>query len=178
MLKISEVKTTPSLALFSELVELVQDSVNGGASLGWTQTPSTKDARNYWAQVLEGVGRGERLLFVATDDHVCAGAVQLCFSAKQNASHRGEIQKLMVHSQFRRRGIAQALMNSLENAAAARGLTLLALDTVTGGETEQFLRQTGWQYAGSIPDFARSTKGTLEPTSIFWKKLAPAAGEM
>jgi acetyltransferase len=177
VLKISEVKTTPSLALFSELVELLQDAVKGGASIGWTQEPTTKEARNYWTEVLEGVGRGERLLFVATDDHVCAGAVQLCFSPKQNARHRGEVQKLLVHSQFRRRGIGQALMNALENAAASRGLSLLVLDTITGGEPEQFYRQTGYQYAGTIPDFARSTGGKLEATSIFWKKLAPAAGE-
>ncbi len=177
MLKISELKTTPSLELFAELVELVQDSVNGGASIGWTQTPSTKEARNYWSEVLEGVGRGERLLFVATDDHVCAGAVQLCFSPKQNANHRGEVQKLMVHSQYRRRGVGQALMTALENAAAARGLSLLVLDTMTGGDPEQFLRQVGYQYAGTIPDFARATNGKLEATSIFWKKLSPAAGE-
>lgn len=177
MLKISELKTPPSLELFVELVELVQDAVGGGASIGWTQVPSTKDARNYWTEVLEGVGRGERLLFVATDDHVCAGAVQLCFTHKQNGRHRGEVQKLMVHSQYRRRGIGQALMNALENAAAARGLTLLVLDTISGGAPEQFYRQAGYTLSGTIPDFARSTTGQLEPTAVYWKKLSPAAGE-
>jgi ribosomal protein S18 acetylase RimI-like enzyme len=178
VLKISELKTTPSLELFAELVELVQDSVGGGASLGWTDVPGTKEARDYWTQVLEGVGRGERLLFVATDDHVCAGAVQLCFASKQNARHRGEVQKLMVHSQYRRRGIGQALMTALENAAAARGLTLLVLDTIAGGEPESFYRQCGYTLSGTIPDFARSTGGKLEPTAIYWKKLSAAAGEM
>jgi acetyltransferase len=178
VLKISELKTTPNLELFSELVELVQDAVGGGASIGWTHVPDTKEARDYWTEVLEGVGRGERQLFVATDDHVCAGAVQLCLAPRQNARHRGEVQKLMVHSQFRRRGIGQALMNSLENAAAARGLTLLVLDTIVGGEPESFYRQAGYTLAGTIPEFARSTQGRLEPTAIYWKKLSAAAGEM
>lgn len=177
MLKISEVKTAPSLELFAELVELVQDAVGGGASVGWTQVPTTKEARNYWTEVLEGAGRGERLLFVATDDHVCAGAVQLCFTHKQNGRHRGEVQKLLVHSQYRRRGIGQALMNALENAAAARGLTLLVLDTVSGSQPEQFYRRAGYEFSGTIPDFARSTEGRLEPTAIYWKRLSPAAGE-
>jgi ribosomal protein S18 acetylase RimI-like enzyme len=176
--KISELKTTPSLELFAELVELVQDSVGGGASIGWTEVPGTKAARDYWTEVLEGVGRGERLLFVATDDHVCAGAVQLCFTHKQNGRHRGEVQKLMVHSQYRRRGVGQALMTALENAAAARGLTLLVLDTIAGGEAESFYRQAGYTLSGTIPDFARSTQGKLEPTAIYWKKLSAAAGEM
>lgn len=177
MLKISELKTTPSLELFSELVELVQDAVAGGASLGWTATPSTKDARNYWTEVLEGVARGERLLFVATDDHVCAGAVQLCFSTKPNAKHRGEVQKLMVHSQFRRRGIGQALLTALENAAAARGLTLLVLDVRSGDPGETFYRQAGYQFVGQIPGFAQSTSGAYDATSIYYRRLSAAAGE-
>lgn len=177
MLKIAELKTTPSLELFSELVELLQDAVAGGASLGWTSTPSTKDARNYWTEVLEGVARGERLLFVATDDHVCAGAVQLCLSPKQNAKHRGEVQKLLVHSQFRRRGIGQALLNALENVAAARGLTLLVLDVRSGDPAETFYRQAGYQFVGQIPGFALSTSGAYEPTSIYYRKLSAAAGE-
>ena len=177
MLKISELKTTPSLELFAELVELVQDAVGGGASVGWTQVPSTKDARNYWTEVLESVGRGERLLFVATDDHVCAGAVQLALTGKQNGRHRAEVQKLMVHSQYRRRGIAQALMERLENAAAARGLTLLVLDTRAGDPAEALYRRLGWQFAGSIPGYAQSTEGVYEANAIYWRRLAPAAGE-
>lgn len=177
MLKISELKTTPSLELFSELVELVQDAVGGGASLGWTATPSTKEARNYWTEALEGVARGERLLFVATDDHVCAGAVQLCFSPKPNAKHRAEVQRLMVHSQFRRRGIGQALLNALENAAAARGVTLLVLDVRSGDPAETFYQQAGYQLVGQIPGFALSTSGAYDPTSIYYRKLSAAAGE-
>jgi ribosomal protein S18 acetylase RimI-like enzyme len=177
MPKIHEIRTTPSLELFAELVELVQDAVGGGASIGWTQVPSTKEARNYWTEVLESVGRGERLLFVATDQHVCAGAVQLGLVAKQNGRHRAEVQKLMVHSQYRRRGVGQALLDALENAAAARGVTLLVLDTVVGSDAEPFYRQAGYALAGTIPDYAESTQGVLEATAIYWKKLSPAAGE-
>ncbi len=177
MPRISELKSTPSLELFAELVELVQDAVGGGASIGWTERPSTKEARNYWTEVLESVGRGERLLFVATDDHVCAGAVQLAFPSKPNARHRAEVQKLMVHSQYRRRGIAQALLDALENAAAARGLSLLVCDTRVGDSADQMYRRLGWQCAGTIPGYSRSTSGSYDATAIFWKTLAPAAGE-
>ena len=118
---IKEIKVPPSLELFSELVELLQDSVAGDASIGWTAVPDTREARNYWTEVLEAVGRGERLLFVATDKHVCAGAIQLALVTKQNGRHRGEVQKLMVHSQYRRRGVAKALLAAVESAAAARG---------------------------------------------------------
>jgi acetyltransferase len=178
MLRISELKAPPSLELFSELVELLQDAVSGGASVGWTEVPSTKDARNYWTEVLEAVGRGERLLFVATDNHVCAGAIQLAFAPRQNGTHRGEVQKLMVHSQYRRKGIGRALLMALESAATARGLTLLVLDVRSGDAAEQLYRAAGYQLVGSVPGFARSTKGTFDPTTIYYRQLSASAGKM
>jgi acetyltransferase len=178
MLRISELKAPPSLELFSELVELLQDAISGGASIGWTEVPTTKDARNYWTRVLEAVGRGERLLFVATDNHVCAGAIQLALEPRQNGRHRGEVQKLMVHSQFRRKGIGRALVTALENSAAARGLTLLLLDVRSGDVAEQLYRRAGYQLVGSVPGYARSTAGTFDPTSIYYRQLSAAAGEM
>jgi acetyltransferase len=175
MLEIKELKAPPSLELFSELVELLQDTVGGGASIGWTQVPGTKDARNYWTQVLEAVGRGERMLFVATDNHVCAGAIQVAFAQKQNARHRGEVQKLMVHSQYRRRGIGQALLAAIEKAAAARGISLLVLDVRSGDDAERLYKRYGYQFVGSIPGFVQSASGAFEPTSIYYRRLGAAA---
>jgi acetyltransferase len=175
MLEIKELKSPPSLELFSELVELLQDVVGGGASLGWTQLPSTKEARNYWTQVLEAVGRGERMLFVATDNHVCAGAIQVALTPRQNARHRGEVQKLMVHSQYRRRGTGQALVAALEKAALARGLTLLVLDVRSGDDAERLYKRCGYTYVGSVPGFAQSANGSFDPTSIYYRRLGAAA---
>lgn len=175
MLKISEIAAPPSLELFSELVELLQDSVAGGASIGWTEPPSTKEARNYWTEVLEAAGRGERLLCVATDNHVCAGAIQLAFAPRQNARHRAEVQKLMVHSQYRRRGVAKALLAAVESAAAARGVALLLLEVRSADPAEQLCRRAGYQLVGTVPGFVRSTKGDFDPVSIYYRQLGPAA---
>jgi ribosomal protein S18 acetylase RimI-like enzyme len=175
MLEIKDLKAPPSLELFSELVELLQDAVSGGASIGWTQVPSTKDARNYWTQVLEAVGRGERLLLVATDNHVCAGAVQVALAPRQNARHRGEVQKLMVHSQYRRRGTGRALVEAIEKAARARSITLLVLDVRSGDDAERLFKRCGYSYAGSIPGFVHSASGAFDPTSIYYRQLGAAA---
>ena len=174
MQEIKEIRVPPSLELFSELVELLQDAVTGGASIGWTTVPNTREARNYWTAVLEAVGRGERQLFVATDNHVCAGAIQLALAAKPNARHRGEVEKLLVHSQYRRRGTGRALLAALEKAAAARGRTLLVLDTIAGTPAEQLYRQAGYQLVGNVPGYAQSTKGVFEATAIYYRQLAPA----
>ncbi len=174
MLEIKELKAPPSLELFSELVELLQDAVGGGGSIGWTQPPTTKEARNYWTQVLEAVGRGERMLFVATDNHVCAGAIQVGLAPRQNARHRGEVQKLMVHSQYRRRGIGLALIGAIEKAARARGLTLLVLDVRGGDDAERLCKRCGYEYVGSIPGFSQAASGAFEPTSIYFRRLGAA----
>lgn len=175
MVKIREITAPPSLELFSELVELLQDSVGGGAAIGWTEPPGTKEARNYWTQVLEAVGRGERMLCVATDNHVCAGAIQLAVAPRPSARHRGEVQKLMVHSQFRRKGVGKALLAALEAAAAAKGISLLVLDVRSGDAAEQLCRRAGYQLVGSIPGFVRSAKGGFDPVSIYYRQLGPAA---
>ena len=172
MLTVKELTTTPSLELFSELVELLQDAVTDGASIGWVAVPGTKDARDYWTRTLEAVGRGERRLFVATDEHVCAGAIQLSLPVKANASHRGEVEKLMVHTQYRRRGIGTALMQSLEKVGRDAGLRLLVLDTISDSAAARLYGRLGWQRAGEIPDYARSTTGVLEPTTVFYHRIA------
>lgn len=172
MLTVRELTTTPSLELFSELVELLQDAVGDGASIGWTSVPGTKEARDYWTRTLEAVGRGERRLFVATAEHVCAGAIQLSLPVKANAAHRGEVEKLMVHTQYRRRGIGTALMQSLEKVGRDAGLELLVLDTVSDSAAAGLYARLGWQRAGEIPDYARSTTGVLEPTTVFFHRIA------
>lgn len=176
MLKISELKTPPSLELFSELVELLQDAVQGGASVGWIDVPDTKEARNYWKEVLEAVGRGERALLVATDNHVCAGAVQLAFASRPNSRHRAEVQKLLVHSQYRRRGIGRALLAALEETARAHRRSLLVLDVRSGDAAEQLYAAAGYTRVGEIPGYVSVPDGSFDATTVYYRQLGPAHG--
>ena len=176
MLKIQELKSPPSLELFSELVELLQDAVNSGASIGWLSAPATREARNYWTGVLEAVGRGERRLFVATDDHVCAGAIQLRRPQTPSSLHRGEIVKLMVHSQYRKRGIGRALVAALERSAAADGLTLLLLHVNSGDPAESLCAGLGWKRVGEIPLYTRTANGGHASATIYYRTLPADSG--
>jgi len=175
MPKIIELKAPPSLELFSELVELLAGTRLPAAlrSAGPLRRPPRKRG-NYWTECWRRSERSERALFVATDNHACAGAVQLALALRQNARHRGEVQKLMVHSGFRRRGIGRALLEALERAATARGRTLLILDVVSGTPGEQLYRQAGWQEVGSVPGYAQSTRGAFEPTTFYYRQLGAA----
>ena len=76
-------------------------------------------------------------------------------------------------SRFRRRGIARALMDSLEQAAYASGFTLLLLDTCKGYDAERLYASTGWVRVGEVPGFALNPDRTLCDTVFFYKQLSP-----
>ena len=158
----------------AELIELLCDSVAGGASVGFLPPLSDTDAGDYWMSVEDDLHAGGRRVCVAIDDGKVVGVVQLALHGKANGNHRGEVEKLLVHSASRGRGIARLLMETIEQCARQSGRSLLILDTRVGDVAEQLYRKLDYIEAGQIPAFARSAAGTLDATCIFYKQLKPA----
>jgi acetyltransferase len=154
-----------------DLCVLVRDSVSGGASVGWVAVPSEREAANYWRDVADQVQRGAIVLLVARSPSQVIGTVQLHLSARPNGAHRAEVARLLVHSSARRRGVGAALMRAIEEEALKRGVSLLVLDTRTGDPSQQLYEKIGYILAGIIPNYARGTAWTLEPTSIMYKEI-------
>jgi acetyltransferase len=157
-------------ALLGPLAGLLQDAVHGGASVGFMAPLAPEAARQYWQEVFRALD-SERLLWVAERDDQLLGTVQLQSCAKDNGRHRAEVQKLLVHTRARGRGVAGSLMRAVESEARAQGLRLLVLDTLRGSQAEQIYGHLGWQRAGEIPDYAAAPDGALFPTVIFFKQL-------
>lgn len=157
------------------LVELLRDSVTGGASVGFLPPISDAEATDYWRSVEDELPGGNRRLLVATIEGRLVGAVQLALCAKINGMHRAEVEKLMVHSSQRGAGIARQLMGAVEQTAVQSRRTLLVLDTRLGDVAEQLYRKLGYREAGRIPAFARGASGELEATCLFYKQLNAAA---
>src|SRR5690349_2967643 len=94
-----------------ELAKLLHDCVHAGASIGFIMPHTPADAEAFWRDKVQGpVASGARLLLVAKDGDSIAGAVQLDIDTPANQPHRAEIRKLLVHPDFRRRGIAKTLI--------------------------------------------------------------------
>ena len=153
------------------LVELLRDSVDGGASVGFLPPLALGEARAYWEGVVDALRRPGRLLWIAREDDVVAGTVQLDLCGKGNGLHRAEIIKLLVHSAHRRRGVARALMTAAEAEARRIGRTLLVLDTRAGDAAEPLYRSLGWICSGVIPQYARNGDGGLDPSAFYYKLL-------
>ena len=98
--------------------------------------------------------------------------VQVIPAGPENQPHRGDVAKMLVHPRVRRQGVGAGLLREAEAAARDMGLTLLVLDTVTGGDAERLYARAGWVRVGVIPQFALSTDGRPEATTVFYKALA------
>jgi ribosomal protein S18 acetylase RimI-like enzyme len=155
-----------------ELAELLIDVVDGGAAVSFIAPMMQEAADVFWQGVAADVARGTRLVFVAQVDGRVVGCVHLAVATQPNGTHRAEIQKLLIHSAYRRQGLATALMAAAEAEAQRIGRTLIVLDTEQGSVGEHLYERLGYQKAGVIPGFARSSyTGTLHGTVLFYKHL-------
>jgi acetyltransferase len=145
------------------LVDLLIDSVEGGASIGFLPP---------WREVSEGISAGNRILLVVYgESEAIIGCVQLELAMRPNGAHRAEVQKLMVLSSHRRRGLGRALMQGVERTAAVQRRSLLVLDTRKDDPSEQLYVSMGYQRAGEIPNYARSAGGALHTTVLLYKEI-------
>ena len=156
---------------YEEFYGLLKNVVDDGASIGFLPPLTDEVARWYWDGIAADVAAGRRVLLVELDGETIVGSVQLGLEMKPNGLHRAEVQKLIVHTEWRRRGIARRLMLALEEAAHEHQRTLLVLDTREGDPSERLYRQLGYTVAGVIPFFARNGEGTLDSTVLYYKVL-------
>jgi GNAT superfamily N-acetyltransferase len=155
------------------LAEILVACVDAGASVSFLPPMAREKAQRFWRKTASEVASGKVLLLAAWMDGTIAGTVQLDLAMSENQPHRAELEKLLVHPDFRRRGIARALLRRAEQAAIGHGRTLLTLDTRAGDLAEPIYRAMGWTEAGRIPGYALNADRTPSDTVFFWRRLAP-----
>jgi acetyltransferase len=158
----------------NELCELLIETVDGGASVGFLAPLTMLTAVEYWQTVAAALGTG-LILLVAEVNGKIVGSIQLELCRKENGLHRGEIQKLFVLRSHRGNKIATQLMNSAEQLAVSLGKTLLVLYTHAGSKAEQLYEYLGWVRGGVIPDFAVGTDSSLHSTAFLYKHIKPVS---
>lgn len=62
-------------------------------------------------------------------------------------------------------------MKAIEQEAQQAGRTTLILDTRQGDPSESLYTKLGYARAGTIPEYARSTDGSLHTTVFMYKLL-------
>jgi acetyltransferase len=155
----------------TELSLLLEKVVDTDSSIGFIPPLSYEDATNYWQDINIELMTNRKTLFIARDKEKVVGCVQLSYVAKPNGLHRAEIEKLIVDTHSRGKGVAKALMMALEKEAICQCRSLLVLDTRKGDIASQLYQNIGYSKAGEIPNFAINLKGQLESTIYFYKIL-------
>ncbi len=156
------------------LADILIACVAGGAGVSFLPPLPPETARAFWKRATTEIAAGTQVLLCGWVDGVLAGTVTLHTGTPPNAPHRAEVQKLLVHPDARRHGLARALMQRVELEAARVGRSLLTLDTRAGHAAEHLYRAMGWHEGGRIPGYALNADGTPGDTVFFWKETSPA----
>jgi GNAT superfamily N-acetyltransferase len=155
-----------------QLALVLIDCVKQGASVSFMSPLSFAHARNFWERVAIDVAASKHVLMVARNNkQTIVGTAQAIFDLPDNQPHRADVAKMLVHSQYRRRGIAQALLVELEQHCLHAGKTTLVLDTDTNGKAYPMYKKLGWILVGDIPNFALMPDGAPCSTSFFYRDL-------
>lgn len=158
-----------------QLSDVLIDCVDGGASVSFMSPLSRAKAEACWRDSAASAARGERVLLAAQDAAgMIFGTVQVIWAQPENQPHRGDVAKMLVHRQARRRGIGAALLAAAERSALSAGKTLLVLDTASA-DAERLYARHGWRRCGVIPDYALWPNGGTCSTTIFFKALGAEA---
>jgi ribosomal protein S18 acetylase RimI-like enzyme len=144
-----------------------------GASIGFVLPFGREESEAFWLKkVLPGVQDGTRVLVVAEQDGRIVGSAQLGCDTPGNQPHRADVSKVLVHPDFRRRGIARTLMAEIERHASERGRSLLTLDTRTGDNAEPLYLSMGYRTVGVIPGYCLDVEmRRLDSTTVMYKAL-------
>jgi GNAT superfamily N-acetyltransferase len=171
-MNIRELDGAEARARVAELVAVLRDCVEGGASVGFMLPLAEGRPEAFWRRVAEGVAAGERHLFVAEDEdgRIC-GTLSLVIDMPDNQPHRADVSKMLVHRRARRQGVAERLLRALEVKACELGRTTLVLDTVTGSDASRVYERLGWERAGDIPNYALMPDGPFCSTTYYFRRL-------
>jgi ribosomal protein S18 acetylase RimI-like enzyme len=168
---ISTLTAAETRALLPQLHELLRDSVDSGASVGFLPPLPAAEAEDYWQSVIAAVEAGHRVLLVARTADELLGTVQLDLATRPNSLLRAEVSKLLVHTQARRQGIARQLLVALEDHARQLSRSTLILDTRHGDGAELLYQNMGYHFVGAIPEYFINHDGRPHATAVYYKLL-------
>ena len=155
----------------SAFASLLSESVHSGASLGFLPPLARTEAAAYWLSLRAELRAGSRILLAAYTDGALVGSGQLALPPWPNARHRAEVQKLVVTSTLKGRGVGGSLLAALHAGARERGRSLILLNTRRGEPPESFYKALGYRVAGVIPGYSLGPAGQRVDSVTLYHEL-------
>lgn len=170
-MQIEVLNATAAARHLPQLMELLKNAVDHGASIGYLPPASDSEALSFWQRVLLEISAGKRLLVGALEEGVLIGCVQLQLADQPNAPHRAEVQKLFVHTEKRGLGAGRLLLERVVQEAKRLNRTLLILDVKDGEPAHKLCLSSGFQTVGVVPGYSKQATGEFADTVIMYMKL-------
>jgi ribosomal protein S18 acetylase RimI-like enzyme len=166
--EVGQLRPDEARARAAELAALLREAVDAGMALGQLAPVDTEQA---FAEMIDALEPGERMLFGAFADDELVGTAQLERARPANSRHRAEVMRVVVRGDAQRQGVGRELMRALEAAAVAHGITLLWLTTHDGTPACAFYESLGYVRLGVMPDYSRRPGGELWPSAFYYRLL-------
>jgi acetyltransferase len=166
--RVRQLEPDEARARTAELAALLREAVDAGMALGQLAPVDTEQA---FAEMIDALEPGERMLFGAFLDGELVGTAQLERASPANSRHRAEIQRVVVRGDAQRQGVGRELMRAVETAAGALGITLLWLTTHDRMPACAFYERLGYERLGVMPDYSRRPSGELWPSAFYYRLL-------
>ena len=157
-------------SLVPALVDLIIDTVDDGASLGFIAPVVPAAAWKYWIGLVPEFAAGSRVLVGVFCDGQIAGSAQLWLPSLPNARHRADVQKVFIARTLRGRGVGAALMAALHECARQRDRTLLLLNA-RRNVADRFYKPLGYREVGVIPGYSLGSNGARIDTASLYLQL-------
>lgn len=158
-------------AALPTFIDLLQESVNEGASLGFHAPLTARDALEYWQSLRPQLESGSRVLLAAYADGLIVASGQLALAPWSNGKHRASLEKLFVATAMRGRGLGKGIVIALEEAAMLRGRTLLLINARRDDPAELLYKRMGYREFGMIPGYTRTADGLRYDNVCMYREL-------
>ena len=166
--RVRQLEPDEARARTAELAALLREAVDAGMALGQLAPVDTGQA---FAEMIDALEPGERMLFGAFLDGEIVGTAQLERARPANSRHRAEVMRVVVRGDAQRQGVGRELMRAVEATAAALGITLLWLTTHGGTPACGFYESLGYERLGVMPAYSRRPGGELWPSAFYYRLL-------
>jgi GNAT superfamily N-acetyltransferase len=152
-------------------IELLQESVDAGASLGFNAPLAAHDALDYWESLRPQLESGARVLLAAYADGRIVGTGQLALVPWTNGRHRALVEKMIVAAAMRGRGLGKALLVALQDAARLHGRSLLLINARRDDPAELLYKRMGYREFGIIPGYTITAEGQRYDNVCMYREL-------
>jgi GNAT superfamily N-acetyltransferase len=158
-------------AHLDDLAQLLLDAHESNMALGLAPGLTPARAHDAYRHTAERLAPGERILLGALEGSVLVGAVHLARAHAENGRQRAEIQRLVVRSDSRGRGVGRMLMEAAIGEARRLELRLLWLMTHEGSTADRVYQRLGWTRLGVVPAYSTLPDGSLTANVYYYLEL-------